>query len=222
MKRAWFIGTGPSLRDVDLTRLEGELTYACNRIHRHSSWRAGWRPSVYLGTDRSRNPAFDDDLRLHLAQGQPVVSVVEILQQPEQWAAAYPNLRLLARCEHAHAEHRPATAWHLPGICTFAGPIYQAAQLAVLEQGADELVFLGCDLGYRATENGHDPNHFAPDYSPGIYPAEYAFHELRNETLRQAHRIVALECAARGVRVINAGAGGQLEEHERVNLEALL
>jgi hypothetical protein len=86
----------------------------------------------------------------------------------------------------------------------------------------DELIFLGCDLGYRPVDQGPDPNHFDESYQPGGYSAEYAHHELRNRTLRIAHQVTAAECAARGVRTINATRAGQLEAYERVALEELL
>jgi hypothetical protein len=142
--------------------------------------------------------------------------------RPEPWAW-WSEPRRLTCCEHGNADDRPAGAWHPDGsMCTFAGPAFQAPQIAMRELHVDELIFLGCDLGYRPVEHGPDPNHFDEGYQSGGYPAEYAHHELRNRTLRIAHQVTADECASRGVRTINATRGGQLEAYERIDLEELL
>ena len=232
MRRAFFIGNGPSLRGVDLTRLEGELTFACNRIHLHPSWQAGWRPTHYLLTDFTHNPYFLEDLTRHVGQGHSVIVTDQLLAaarkrleregRPEPWAWWSEPRRLIC-CEHGNADDRPAEAWHKDGtICTFGGPAFQAPQLALRELGIEEMIFLGYDLGYRPVDQGPDPNHFDESYQPGGYSAEYAHHELRNETLRMAHAITAREAAARSVRTINATEGGHLDTYDRVPLDVLL
>jgi hypothetical protein len=49
-RRAFIIGTGPSLRVSDLERLSGELTFACNKIYLVFD-STGWRPTYYAVSD---------------------------------------------------------------------------------------------------------------------------------------------------------------------------
>jgi hypothetical protein len=50
-KRAFIIGNGPSLKSEDLTRLQGEITFASNKIYLIFD-ATPWRPTYYSVTDR--------------------------------------------------------------------------------------------------------------------------------------------------------------------------
>lgn len=225
--RAWFIGTGPSLAKVDITLIpRTDVVFACNRIHvcKPEAWAQGWRPDIYLAVDRSRNPWYWDDLRVHLAEGYPVISADNIISDGRQYGFInwwkFPTLRVVYRCEHDNAWNHPEVGWHLPHVCAFGGPIFYFAQMAIAEYGADELYFLGCDLGYKAAE-GDALNHCIPGYLPDrSYPPDGKGHELRNESLLMAHKAIYREAAWRGVRCFNATPGGELEVYPRVTWPA--
>lgn len=224
--RAWFIGLGPSLANVDISRIpKQDLVVACNRIHlcKPEAWAAGWRPDVYLAVDMARNPGFFDDLQVHMEDGYPCFITSTILheRQEYQWWR-HRNLRPFVACDHDDMEHRPAAAWHLPHLCCFGGPANVFAQIAVQDYRADQLFFLGCDLGYKASE-GDPMNHCIPNYLPDrSYPPDGVAHLVRNRSLLAAHKLIQQETSWRGVECFNAAPGGELEVYPRVPFEELI
>ncbi|MFA5808761.1 MAG: hypothetical protein WC935_00305 [Thermoleophilia bacterium] len=84
--------------------------------------------------------------------------------------------------------------------------------------GYDELYVVGCDLGYRDADN---QNWFIRGYlPPDAYKAEQA--RRWNRVLEEAHGIAMQECQKRGVKIANAGIGGELRAYPRVRLEDIL
>jgi len=92
-----------------------------------------------------------------------------------------------------------------------------AVQLAV-RMGYDELYVVGCDLGYRDADN---QNWFIRGYlPPDAYKAEQA--RRWNRVLEEAHRNAKNECDNLGIKIFNAGIGGDLMAYRRVKLETVL
>lgn len=67
----------------------------------------------------------------------------------------------------------------LPLIGRHHTSMYTAVQLAIA-LGFDELVLVGCDMGWRACEKGEDVNHFSPDYYGSSYSEKHAASDNAN------------------------------------------
>jgi hypothetical protein len=210
--RIFILGTGYSLRSVDLDLLKGEFSIACNRIHLLYD-KFEWRPSVYIYEDPKGNPYREADMLLHLKNGYPCWFATDTLQWVSDWWD-WKNLRVFHRCEHS--VDSPSTYWHLPHLCAQGGPVNTACQLAVREYGATEIVLLGCDGHY---EKGRD-NHLADDYAPKMMNRSAA--KTLNRTMQFSHTQIEYECALHCVTVHNATRGTKIDAHRKTMLEDLL
>jgi hypothetical protein len=119
-------------------------------------------------------------------------------------------------CKHTKSSYSYGVkpeGWHFPKLCCYGSVVGVAAQIAVLEK-FNPIYFVGCDLGYD--EQGL--NHFDDDYGNWneMDQAE------RNETEGWMHEIIKKECDERGILVLNATVGGQLEAYPRVKIEDVL
>lgn len=125
------------------------------------------------------------------------------------------NIYWLKDCHHhlcrIDSPERP-DEWHFPQLCSFGGSVNIAMQIAV-KKGYDEIVLLGCDLGYKDKKQ----NHFHPDYEHG------GEQPSTDANLNALHgHIQALNWIRRthsNVKVYNATRGGFLELWERIELE---
>lgn len=208
-----------------------------NHIHEHPSWIKGWRPDYYVNTDRSKNDQWKEDASYHLEESEKhgyniilrtdmldTTDLLDGIQDLKRNIEDYTHLRTVGRCNHVNSSFHPAKKWHPQTagheICTFGSPMFVAAQIAVLECECDELVLLGCDLGYTA--NLDENNYHKGLASINKRAAMVRWARRRNETLLMGHLILEKESKARGFRVFNATKGGMLEIHTRVPLEDLL
>jgi hypothetical protein len=219
--RAFVIGNGPSLAKIDLDRMAGETTYACNRIQTYPGWDdLRWRPTEYFFIDRSRNRTWADDVAYHLRQGYRIWLRQDIAEAAEPTIGPYylhEQIRTVPCCAH-NDEASPPTGWHLPAWCQYGGSVAMALQRA-LQQGHDPVIVLGCDLGYRPMSTG---NHFTPDYQMHASWASPAMTDHHNAMLARLHEIAAAAYADAGQRIYNATPGGTLEAYERISFEEAL
>jgi hypothetical protein len=229
--RAWIIGNGKSLRETPLELLQDEpFVIAMNNIDLlydpFEGWEGtDWRPTHYIKHEwEDRNRGLRSMAR-HMNMKIPCylngLWYTDLFMNiPAYWPPIVIPIQTV--CHHSGSNatrgNQPS-GWHLPKLCCFASTVGVAAQVAVLE-GADELVFVGCDLGYEwynMVRDG-DPNHFHPAYGEAdMFPIEE-----RDETLVMMHEIIAQECKDRGVNVFNATVGGKLEVHERKSIEDII
>lgn len=197
--RAFVIGNGPSLKDTPLELLNGERTFAVNRI-----WRVfqdtSWRPTDYV---RCELPEYD---------GKDVCEDIKQMAKTDAriWVQAG-FFRYAARTDVIFG--RPVIPfltcngssshpWHFElgdNVCGYGTVVQVAIQLAVL-QGADSVYLVGCDLG--------QPAHF--------YGNEGVNNDEKNI---QAHKNAL---ASSPIPIYNATLGGALEIYPRVDLMEVL
>jgi len=209
----WFIlGTGPSLKGIDLDLLIGEKSIACNRIHRLYD-QFDWRPDLYIFEDPNGNPYREEDMLLHLDQDYEVWLATDTLEWCKDWWQ-YENLTVFHRCDH-DIDH-PYGSFHLPHLCAFGGPVFTAVQLLIRDYDVSEICFLGCDGYYK---KGYD-NHMVDDYIPWMMGREMA--KRLNRYLPAMHEIIAEECKAQGIRTFNASPGTKITSHKVIDLSSVL
>ena len=209
------VGNGPSLREtplVDLSRFY--TTIGVNRIHLIYP-DTSWRPEHWVIADRSGATEWETDVPVHVGHGY-TCWVREDMCVFRQWYTA-PNLRVVRDCSHIDIDHEHADRWHLEDpekpICKQGGSVHAAIQIAVKQLAAKRILIVGCDMGFQANK----VNHFSPDYvNVDYYEPQRMNLVIRN--LDHCWRIARDECEARGVELLNAGIGGELDTLSRVNV----
>lgn len=216
--RAWIVGNGPSLKNTNLDLLEGETSFATNRIFKAFDTYK-WRPDYYVRLEsiHPNRAAERDDLRN--IRHRCVMYLHRGLKMSVPWDTIHPQtvVELFHTCQHGYPyelefhEHD----WHLDqgihSICNLGNSVTAAIQIAVV-LGYGPLYLLGCDMGYV---DGAE-NHFCDGYSDGYI--------LRSAMDANRDALAAHEAAARcsPVPIYNATKGGVLEVYSRVRMEDVL
>jgi hypothetical protein len=222
--RAFIVGNGPSLNDTPLELLEGEVCYGVNAVH-FIYGETSWRPNhIVIGdVDRphsawwweiySKEKPWHVDERVNRflgivdANDAAQIHIRGVYAWAEMLLGERANVDYFSTCTH-HAL-KGASTWHFPQICKYGGTLLMAVQLAV-QEGYSPLYMVGCDLGYKEGRG----NHFTENYDPEFINQEKA--DIINEIKENAH-----ELADEQWEIYNAGVGGSLEAHRRVELKEL-
>lgn len=220
-ERHFIIGSGPSLNLVDLSMLNGSITWAMNRIHLLYD-RTDWRPSFFFMVDfNQRNPVgyWKDCIRAHWNTPKYLWRGFrdgdKMFPDLGEGIGEVPNTTWIDRCKWHHYYmgdnyRKRAQSWHLPDVCTAFSGLGAMMQLAVLH-GATELALLGCDL-YGPD---YGTNHFIPHYSDDDRDRS----ELDNTNMIWMHQVAKASCP---VPIVNASPISRLDVHPKVKLEELL
>lgn len=250
--RAFVVGNGASLKQMDLDRLIGEVTFAMNRIDLlyepaldYGISGTRWRPTYYLfiewlvadspllqQTTDQRNPFEDFVIPHHLLPG------VEFCFLRESHRSLYDAAKV------SNKRWRNKTFRNMrwvPVSCEHAGMYVASAK-------RPEAWHLPVWCKYGGTMNSALQFAFAMGYEPvyvigadlgfqPIYRTSVAdpnhFHpdywtwednplEDRDDTLQEMHAIARREFERAGRHLYNAGIGGKLEALERVDFEEAL
>jgi hypothetical protein len=161
-ERAFILGNGPSLNDLDFNKLKGETTYAVNRIWKMFD-KTDWRPTHYVRGEVAikRQDVFEDFIEMAKYPGIQWHMMAGLQRIKQQWHPE--GTEYFAACEGS------GHPWHLPMICAYGTVVHIAMQIAVRD-GAKSIYLLGCDLGDK---------HFYPDAAFSNDDA-YAAHILAN------------------------------------------
>lgn len=227
-RRAFVIGAGPSLRTSDLERLEGEITFASNKIYLATDTIA-WRPTYYS-----------------------VIDVLVAQNNAERICALdLTHIHSVAVRPYLGEDPRFLYLDHLPTIERFGGRllgfsrdlltgvyggrtvIYQQLQIA-LYMGIREVYLIGVDfsfdvpkgsatgatsdLGETVIRSRGEVNHFHPDYRK---PGE-AWTMPRMDEQRQAFRRARRAFERAGGRLVNASRQTKLDALPRANFDDLV
>jgi hypothetical protein len=219
------LGNGPSLKDVDLCDLDRDdaLVFACNRIHTHWSWDAGFRPDVYVCGDAYGNPHLRSDVKLHLDQGYECWIKSDILfslcnedLEPNArfwWVDYGAIVHPYQNCFHRR-DMRPPSGWHPPHVCNFTGAMNAMVQVAIFNYEISQVLFLGIDGHIKKGRNG---NHMSEDYQHTWYGPPMV--ERINEELYIGHTIIAGELAQRGIGAFNLTPGSAFDQYPNASVE---
>jgi glycosyltransferase involved in cell wall biosynthesis len=217
-KRAFIIGSGPSLRISDLGRLKNEITFACNKIYLAFNETA-WRPTYYT---------VEDNLVMHEiyheVAGLKDSTVILPFKDLRDYDAIdnaiyYPLISNKDRT-------RRCSDNMLTGIYPGHTVTYSMMEMAMY-MGITEIYLLGIDFSFYISENeknktviynSSEVNHFHKDYrkkdDKWIRPTP----ELQIAAYTSALHF----CKSKGIKVFNASRQTKLTVFERVNLDDLL
>ena len=215
---AFVIGNGPSLTMKTLDSLDGQLTFASNRINLAFD-KTVWRPRYFAIADWVLYPKIRHELdsvyrRILAGPDLPRrIGKCRVIQY-----------RWLGRTDDEPGGGAPPKFSADAGNGLWSGGTitFDLMQLAA-HMGASRIVLVGCDHDYKG-EDGVDPkglasapggvNHFDPAYRIKGELVRPACIELMSRAFRHA----AAWSKASGVAIVNATPGGALEAFDRVDL----
>lgn len=204
-RRAFIIGNGPSLREMDLRPLQAEITFGLNRI--------------YLLFDRIGFPTtFLVSVNTHVIEQCADELIATRSDKFLSWHArrhlertdAVTFMRSVSR---PHFSRDPSR-----GVWEGATVTFVAMQLAHY-MGFEEIVLIGVDHQFATggpahalvTSDGADESHFDPSY----FGKGFRWQLPDLETSEYAYTLAKKAFEADGRRIINATVGGRLEVFPR-------
>lgn len=216
-QRAFIIGNGPSLKNTDMSKLRGEITFGMNRLY---------LMFPELGFSTTYLSVVNDLVIEQTASDLAALQIPKFLA----WRSrrCFQNLQL-------SASNLPTflyTAYDSPSfshdarwrIWEGATVTYVTMQLA-FHMGISEAILIGVDHNYDTkgkpnatiTSDGDDPNHFNPAYFGKGFRWQLPDLETSEIAYRMARK--AYEQAKR--RILDATVGGKLTIFEKVDYTSL-
>lgn len=212
-KRGFIIGNGPSLKQTDLTRLQGEITFGLNRIYLMF-------PELGFGTTYF---ASVNDLVI-----EQCVADITALPMPKflSWRSRrfFPAGPLPATFLYTTYDN-PAFAKDARGrLWESATVTYTVLQLAY-HMGFDQVILVGVDhsgsvagkANSTIVSQGDDPNHFDPRY----FGKGFRWQLPDFETSEIGYRLARQAYEAAGRQVVDATIGGKLTVFPKVEYASL-
>lgn len=220
-RRVFVIGNGPSLKRTDLSLLKDEITIGFNGIFLHEHF----TPTIYVVED-------------HLVAEDRVREIHDYVC-PVKVFPSYLGYCIDPQDNTIFLNHRSRISYPVDtdfsadaGRITYTGGTvtYTGLQIAA-SLGVEEIVLIGVDASYEVhnvdrsdsygtgvlTSKEDDSNHFDPRY----FGKGYRWHDPNVHTMLQAYRKAREHGRRHGVRIVNAGIGGQLEVFPRVDYHQL-
>ena len=219
-KRAFIIGNGPSLKQTDLSRLKGELTFGMNRIY---------LMFPELGFSTTYLSVVNDLVIEQTAADLAALEIPKFLTwrsrrffDPEQFAGdKYSNLPTFLYSTYDLPGFAQDVRWR---VWEGATVTYVTMQLA-FHMGFQEVILIGVDHNYTTTgkpnttitSQGDDPNHFSSQY----FGKGFRWQLPDLETSEIAYRMARKAYEKAGRRILDATVGGKLTIFEKVDYTKL-
>jgi len=226
-QRAWIIGNGPSLRDMDLSPLANEFTFGSNRVYLAFD-DLGFHTTYLSGSARWIIRQFGEEM----AQSGPQVFLSHL------FASEVPTLprtvtTFLSRRRASFGTHPLFWGFHDGGTVT-----YTSMQLAFY-MGFTEVILIGVDHSFVETgtaaaevvpqadddpraatvvSGGDDPNHFLPNYfGKGVKWSLPSWHQME-----ESYAMARKRYEAAGRLIVDATVGGKLTIFPKVDYEKVV
>lgn len=232
-RRAFIIGNGPSLKVADLDRLQGEITFASNKIYLAFD-QTDWRPTYYSVADMlvAQNNS-------HIIAGLTLTKLMSSAvrgyfseSDSSIWIRELSRRRFGFGVQEEGMPVSPFSDNLLVGFYGGGSVTYQLMQTAYY-MGIKEVILIGMDFSFQlpeqrvitkvvgyetALKSGQEVNHFHPDYrKPGEV---WAIPDL--PTTLDAYQAARNRFQADGRTIINASRQTKLEVFPRKNLDEIL
>ena len=226
-QRVVIIGNGPSLNELDLTKLKTENTIAVNGIF-YAAEQMGFDPTYYVVEDTAVMRDNLEEIIAYEAGHKFFPSIYrKMVGQRHNVSYFMMNRGFYEATSPDFCVPRFSVD---PGHHMYSGQSVTLINLQLAYHlGFEEVVLIGMDFSYTVpsdavvegdiiTSTSDDPNHFHPDYfGPGkVWKDPKLDRVLANYAL--AKQIFEAD----GRRILNATAGGKLELFERANYPDLL
>lgn len=225
-ERCFIIGNGPSLCVEDLDALQGEYTFASNRIFTLYN-RTDWRPTFFAAQDeeviRSIRPQLQEAVRQSEAAFLPMAmygSCREALAAEDQ--VVWMPLRFVPPRRNRYRFATDLSKEVIEGLTI----TYSCMQLAAY-MGFQEIYLLGVDHSYGVAVD-NDGRVISQDTSTADHFADAGQVAIENRNLPKIVEMTRAYNSAEqfskegGFRIYNATRGGKLEVFQRVSLDSLV
>ncbi len=216
-QRAFIIGNGPSLKQTDMSKLKGEITFGMNRL--------------YL-------------MFPELGFSTTYLSVVNdlVIEQTASDLAALEIPKFLTWRSRRFFQNLQPSTFNLPTFLYTAydspsfsrdvrGRVWEGATVTYVtmqlafHMGISEAILIGVDHSYDTkgkpnttiTSDGDDPNHFNPAY----FGKGFRWQLPDLETSEIAYRMARKAYEQAGRRIVDATVGGKLTIFEKVDYNSL-
>lgn len=241
-ERCFILGNGPSLNKTNLSLLRDETVFACNAVHLLFD-RIDWRPAYYTCVDSQVLPDRAPDIEAMLTAHPEMTAFFPAEVQAHggdrrrmkgrSLIQPGPN-RYFFNEEPGTFDDLPDSMFSLDASVRVVQPHTVAITMLQLAayMGFSEIVLVGCDMRYTVPETARredenaaddprlvslrddDPNHFDARY----FGAGRKWHMPNTALMREHYEIARQALAKKGVTVLNATAGGNLEVFKRIDL----
>lgn len=204
-ERCFILANGPSLRKMDLSLLDGEITFGLNRIYLLADER-GFSPTYYVCINELVLDQFHDDIKI-LTMPKFLNWNRRALLDPQRRDVHYLRIKLGLKDHFSDDISQPITSG---GTVT-----YVALQIAYY-MGFETVILIGLDHSYRAKgipnravvrHQEEDQDHFHPDYFPKgsmWQPPDLIRSEIAYQLARDAFE-------HKGREIIDATDGGKCQ-----------
>jgi hypothetical protein len=221
-ERCFIVGNGPSLNDLDLTKLKHEITFGVNAIYTNFD-KMGFYPTYYVVEDTfvaedraSEINTYKDSLKFY----GNYLSYCLIRDDK--------SILLNVIMNYSDYEDFPHFSRDVARRVWVGGTVtYICLQLAYY-MGFKEVYLIGFDHSYsippdalvaglEITSTSDDPNHFNRDY----FGKGKRWHDPKVDRMEKAYKRAKEYFETDGRLIYNATAGGKLEVFQRVDFRSL-
>jgi hypothetical protein len=211
-KRCFIIGNGPSLKQTDLSKLEGEFTLGQNRIYLAFP-ELGFTTNYYLSVNDLVIEQCAEDIQ-NLAMPR------FISWRGRKWIKPQDNLYFL------HTTYTGEKfARDIRGRVWEGGTVTYTSLQVAYYLGFSQVILVGVDHNYvtqgkpneTVVSQGDDPNHF----HPGYFGKGFRWQLPDLIQWEDAYRLARRTYEADGRSVMDATVGGKLRVFPRVEFESL-
>jgi hypothetical protein len=225
-ERLVIIGNGPSLNNLDLSRLKGEYTIGVNGIF-YAKDAMGFDPTYYVVEDTAVMADNLDMIKAYEAGHKFFPSIYrDKVGEADNVSYFMMNRGFYSPSSPNFCIPRFATDVTQQVFCGQSVTIINL-QLAY-HMGFTQVVLIGMDFSYvipddaeidgnLITSAGHDPNHFHPDY----FGRGKVWKDPKLDRVLASYSLAKRVFEADGRSIVNATAGGKLELFDRANYEQL-
>jgi hypothetical protein len=219
-RRAFIIGNGPSLKQTDLSKLNGEISFGMNRIY---------LMFPELGFSTTYLSIVNDLVIEQTASDLAALEIPKFITwrsrrffDAAQFSGSkYTNLPTFLYTTYDAPRFSPDVRWR---VWEGATVTYVTMQLA-FHMGFDEVILIGVDHNYTTTgkpnttitSEGDDPNHFSGQY----FGKGFRWQLPDLETSEIAYRMARKAYENAGRRIMDATVGGKLTIFEKIDYNQL-
>ena len=226
-RRAFVVGTGPSLQNQDISSLSSEITYVMSGFWKHESTKQ-WQPTYYCLSDpiyfdgseamrsffRSLNEHIYDSTFFVPAFGRSVVCEQKLLPEDRTyWLSFAGDLNTVINPSIDFTESIPA-----------AMTISQLCLMAAIYMGCSPIYLLGLDHDWLSHRNQHQhfyQGHAGLESHPEVKPvlADHSYKLVMECALIvwEGYGVLKEVAQKKGITILNATDGGFLDVFDRVD-----
>lgn len=226
-KRAFVVGTGPSLQNQDISPLASEITYVMSGFWKHESTKH-WQPTYYCLSDpiyfdgseamqsffRSLTEHVYDSTFFVPAFGRSVVLEQKLLPEDRTyWLSFVDDFNMIVKPSIDFTDFIPS-----------AMTISQLCLMAAIYMGCSPIYLLGLDHDWLSHRNQHQhfyQGHAGLESHPEVKPvlADHSYKTVIECALIiwQGYEVLKNLAWRNGITILNATDGGFLDVFDRVD-----